>query len=287
MPMIYDQEAVLPLQRICLYGDPKTGKTPLVSQLPLGDDYWGEAVYVAADDGSEAGRSFSPENRKFVHIVKPAAEPGKKYDPAREAWEVIMTDWRKEWPGVKTMIWDTMTETGLELLANIADTGQFSDKKHITIGDPGGKYTHNLPMQGDYMGAQDAVARMLKALFKLPLNLVVLFHTAIDEKDNGTVVAGGPATVGKATIRQIAKPFDAVLRLEKKSVLNQETKKAEQAIIIHTEASGIWIGGVRTNKSKALAAVTVPAGKPLGAFWPVFENEFYPDVAASRKKQTT
>lgn len=289
MPLILDQETPQPKQRVCAYGDPKTAKTPLLLQLPMGSDYLGEGIYMAADDGAESLRSCPAEMRKFWHVVKPGADPKTgKYDPAVEAWEVISqamhpgTAWRQKWPKVKTLVWDTMTETGLEVLSHIADSGMFSEKKHITIGDPGGKYTHNLPMQGDYMGAQDSIGRMLKALFKSDLHLFIIFHTAIDEKDNGTVIAGGPATVGKATIRQIAKPFDAVLRLEKKQLFDKETKQTTQAIVVNTEASGIWIGGVRTARMDSPAAINIPMGKPLSAFWPIFFNTYYPEVELNK-----
>jgi hypothetical protein len=282
MPLIYDQEIPLPKQRIALYGDPKVGKTPLALQLPFGSPYWGEAVYWAADDGSESLRSCPPASRRFLHVVKPARDPkGGKYDPIKEAWDILMTDWRKEWPGVKTFIWDTATETGLEALADIADRGQFSEKKHIQIGTPGSGYEHNLPMQGDYLGAQGEIARMLKAAFKLDMHLIVIFHTAIDETDNGTVIAGGPATVGKATIRQIAKPFDAVLRVEKKQVFDPATKAATQGIVIHSEAAGIWIGGVRTPTENPIPQVNVPMNKPLGAYWPLYMGSFYKEVPVS------
>jgi hypothetical protein len=282
MPLLYDQETPLPKQRIAIYGDPKVAKTPLALQLPLGSAYWGDAIYVAADDGSESLRSCTPEIRSHIHVVKPSRDPKTgKYDPVKEAWEIITHDWTKEWPGVKTMIWDTMSETGLETLSYIADAGQFSKDKHVTIGDPGGKYTHNLPLQGDYLGAQDSIGRMLKGLFTSDLHLVIIFHTAIDEKEGGAAIAGGPATVGKATIRQIAKPFDAVLRLEKKQIFDPDTKQAKQVVVIHSEASGIWIGGVRTPRANPIAQVNVPMDKPLAAYWPLYMGAFYPEVAVA------
>lgn len=279
MPLIFDNEATLPLQRCAITGDPKTGKTPGVLQLPWGSDYLGEAVYLAADDGAENLRSCPPELRKYLHVVKAGPDANGKYDPRREYWEIIMTDWRKKWPGVKTLVIDTMTEMGAELLSDIADSGQFSDK-HVKIG-VGTKYQHNVPMQGDFGAAQDEVARMLKEIFKLPLNVFVLFHLAIDETADGTAIVGGPATVGKATIRKVGKPFDAILRFEKKQVFDPDTKKAQQCIVIHSEATGIWIGGVRSfEKENPIPQVNVPMGKPLAAYWPLYFKTFYPEITS-------
>lgn len=284
MPLIYDDERSLPKQRVCIYGDPATGKTPLVMQLPWGSEYYGEAIYWAADDGSETLRSCPPELRKYLHVVKGSKGPDGKYDPKRESWEIIMTDWRKKWPGVKTIIVDTMTEVGQEILANIANSNAFSDR-HITIGDPGGAYTHNIPMPGDYGASQDEVGFMLKELLKSDLHVFVLFHTAIDESNNGTVIAGGPATVGKATIRKVAKPFDAKLRVEKKQVFNADTKQAAQCIVVHSEASGIWIGGVRDNKeTNPIPEVAIPMGKKLALYWPLYHKHFYPEVTEEMLK---
>lgn len=281
MPLIYDADdpILVPPQRIAIYGDPKTGKTPLALSLPFGDDYWGEAVYVCADDGSESLRSCPRETIKYIHRVKPAADPKSgKYDPAAEAFEIAMTDWRKEWPAVKTLVWDTMSETAIDVLGNIADTGQFSEKKHIVL-SPDTAAEQNIPMQGDFGGAQSVIERLQKRLFKSPLNLVVIFHADVEEKDNGTIVVGGPATIGKATIRKVAKPYDAVLRIEKKSVYNAETKKSEQQIIIHTDASGAWIGGVRVPGKNMMPSIVVPNDKPFSLFWPKFKSAFYPDAA--------
>jgi hypothetical protein len=311
MPMIYDNEIVRPPIRGCIYGDPKTCKTPLICAMLLDskyEPYIGEAVYVAADDGSESLMSVPMEARKRLHIVKPMAEPcapckgegsigakecasckgtGRgKYDPAHEAFTIAMTDWRKRWPKVRTLIWDTMSETSKEILAHIADTGQFSGDsadgkkkdKHIMLGEPDSPAFQNIPMMGDYMAAQGVVERLTKMLFKSPLNLFVLYHSDVDEKDNGTIVAGGPATIGKATIRSVAKPYDFVLRVEKKSAFDAKEKRATQEIHIHSEASGVWIGGVRVAGTNPMPLVKVAMDRPFAPYWPMFYDKFYPHL---------
>jgi hypothetical protein len=278
--------------RGALYGDPKSGKTPLALQLPLGPDKpLGEALYVAADEGSWRLTACPAEQRQFIHVVRPLAEPGTPYDPAAEAWNIAMTDWSdkenwpedEDWSNVRTMIWDTMSETSIEILNDIADRGQFSKEGHVTIGGAKNKGKFNLPIMGDFNGAQSAIERITKRLFKQPLNLICIYHTDIDAKDDDKILVGGPATVGKATIRKVAKPFDWVLRIEKKGKFNSETKKMEQETIVHTDASGVWIGGVRIAGQNMMPSVTIKPDTPFAKFWPKF-FEAFPEVSIDSVK---
>lgn len=294
MPMIYDQEIPEPLQRVAITGDPKSGKSPLATQLPLGTPYFGEALYIASDSGSEGLRSTPAEMRKHLHVVKPLDKDPKTGQSIAmaEMWDILMRDWTKPdprighpgWPNVKTLIWDTASETGEDVLYEIADKGQFSDSAHITIGDPGSSWAHNIPMQGDYGAAQDEIAKMLKLVLRSPLHVFVLFHLRIHETKGGQALVGGPGTVGSATIRKTAKPFDAVLRTEKKLWTGEVAKQkvTEQRVHIHSEASGIWVGGVRKSGKNPMPLVSIPNDKPLAAYWPRFMESFYPEVSSER-----
>lgn len=271
--------------RGAVYGDPKTGKTPLVLQLPLGpDEPLGEALYVAADEGAWRLTACPPEQRKFIHVVRPAPPPGTKYDPGAEAFNIVMTDWSKkenwpddeDWSNIRTIIWDTVSETSIEILNDIADKGQFSKEGHVTIGGES-KSKFNLPIPGDFNGAQSTVERLTKLLFRQPLHLICIYHSDLMENDDGKIVMGGPATVGKATLRKVSKPFDWVLRIEKKGVFNSETKKTEQQTVIHTDAAGVWIGGVRISGKNSMPSVTIKADTPFSLFWPKF-FEAFPEV---------
>src|SRR6185503_12491460 len=117
-------------RNIGLYGEPKSGKTVLATSLPWGDP-WGErAIYVAWDAGSETLDVVPASQRNRFIVVRPTPTtlPNKQmvFDAHTEAITIASRDWKKEFPDVGTIIWDTMTATARDLLAGYADTGAFS-----------------------------------------------------------------------------------------------------------------------------------------------------------------
>ena len=95
--------------RILVYGAPKGGKTRLVTSLPY--DKWGDAIYVAADMGSEALAGVMPQAIDHLRI--------EGFDRAgdlhQQAMEIAIKKWAEE-KGVGVIVWDTMTQTAQDLL---------------------------------------------------------------------------------------------------------------------------------------------------------------------------
>jgi hypothetical protein len=262
-------------KRIAVYGLPKSGKTRAVTALPWGE-HWGErALYVAADPGSEELGSVLRNNREHLILVKPEPKSvgGKLiYDPLTESVAIATKNWKEEYPGVGTIIWDTMTTTSQELLAAYADSGQFSDK-HVTFGQPGTAAYHAAPMEGDFGAAQRSTMFILKYLFRQPLNLIVVFHedwVQPNEKDVLGAVYGGPTIVGKAGIKTIAAMFDNLFRFSAKDKVEQGNKTVTE-YAVHTRHSGPWMAGFR-NPHENNPIPKVPLKPDPINFWKAFDE---------------
>src|SRR3972149_5190804 len=92
-------------ERILEYSDPKSGKTRLATSLT---ERFGDILYVAADPGSEGLASVLSPYSSRCKVITSTPEPGKKYDPIDDAFHIAIMDWKKEFPTVKTLVWDTM-----------------------------------------------------------------------------------------------------------------------------------------------------------------------------------
>lgn len=252
------------LERILIYGDPKTGKTRLATSLT---ERFGNLIYFAADPGSEGLASVLQPKKGQIHIVASAPEPGKKYDPIDDAFQIAIMDWSKEYPNAKTLVWDTMTATSMAVLQHVADTGQFSQGSHIALGTPGTAGRQNIPMQGDYMATHNIISRLVDYLFRQQLHIVVVCHATYDEPRDGGSVEGGPATSGKATVRSFPGKFDSVIHLQRRTV---EGKPVVEAF---TERHGIWSAGIRSGHKINPMPKTVLEADPTH-FWQTFDSHF-------------
>lgn len=239
------------LERILIYGDPKTGKTRLATSLTA---RFGDFAYVAADPGSSGLASVLSGYRDRARVISmlSGASPSVQDNPHRDAFLVACNDWLgkspSEWAGkppIKTIVWDTMTATALDILAYVANSGQFSEKAHIGLGQPGSVEHQKIPMQGDFMATQGIVSRLVDFLFKQPLHLIVICHSGYDEPREGGNVEGGPTTVGKATIRSFPGRFDTVIHLTRRSSATG-TGNPGSAVTAWTERHGMWSAGIRS-----------------------------------------
>lgn len=244
------------LERILIYGDPKTGKTRLATSLT---ERFGDFVYVAADPGANALSSVLEKYRERARCVSLTTNglPTVQDNPHRDAFLVACNDWigspPKEWQGkdkVRTIVWDTMTATASDILSYVATSGQFSDKAHIGLGQPGGVEHQKLPMQGDYMATHNIISRLVDFLFKQPLHLIVVCHATYDEPREGGSVEGGPATAGKAMVRSFPGRFDTVIHLTRRASTGQSigsgTDAKQSSVTAWTERHGIWSAGIRS-----------------------------------------
>lgn len=235
------------LERILIYGAPKVGKTRLATSLPWGP-YWGEkAILVTADmpraEGMSAedaaASSLKPvldANRERLLVVVPDGTPNWMEEA------VAIARAKYDQPGVRTIIWDTLTETAKRILRFYSDTGVFSDKHAVQVGSRALKSWHTSPMEGDYGAAQNTIAFLQEHLWSQPLHLIVIFHEDFIEPESGSIegLIGGPATVGKKAIRWIPAKYDTVLYMQRRMAT---TEKSE--IIVNTVQRGIWVAGVR------------------------------------------
>lgn len=261
-------------ERVLLYGDPKTAKTRLATSLT---DRFGEILYYAADPGSEALSSVLPHYRSRINVIKSVSD-GKTWDPDADAFNFALMDWSAEFPNVRTIVWDTMTATSLDLLSYVADTGQFSERKHIAIGS--GQSSQNIPMQGDYMAVQNRVHRLLNALFSKRLHLVVVCHANYDEPREGGSVEGGPATVGKATIRAFPGRFDTVLFTNRSSKPPEKIgEPGKPTFAVYTERYRIWSAGIRSSHAINPMPKVELDPDPIN-FWKLYDKNFAKVVPA-------
>jgi hypothetical protein len=262
--------------RIALYSEPKKGKTRLMTSLPWGHPMWGDrAVYVAWDAGSAALEPVQLEDRPHLHRVTPSTKVVKKvvidpetkkpttvdelqFDPLEEAVTIAKYPWAKE--GFKTLLWDTMTATAEDLLRAIAaGRGVEVSKSHgqaMTVGTPGTDTYVPQPAPADFGSAQTSIDHILKILFQFQsdVNLIIAFHAADnlgDDEHKGDPL-GGPATVGKAQIRKIAKLFDNLFRIAVDKTRVPQTMPPQYVIrrVVQTDTQSYWLTGMRNHLNK-------------------------------------
>jgi len=250
------------LERILIYADPKCGKTRLATSLP---EHFGEAVYVAWDPGTEHLGPVLAKYRSRLHPIQSTPKIGEPYEPDKDAFSIALTDWTTEWPHVKTLIWDNITATAEDLLSHVADTAQFSSS-HVKINT--GKSHLNLPMEGDYGAVHGMIDRLTTYLFRQPLHLIILAHAQIAESKDGSGTLGGPATIGKASVRKYAGRFDTVIHLATK------TKDGKQSFTAHMDKhANIWTGGIRSHLALNPMPSTDLEPDPI-SFWNKYLQHF-------------
>lgn len=246
------------LERVLIYAAPKAGKTRLATSLP---DSFGKILYVAEDENS---KFLDPVLNKYRDRIIVLESEGDS--PIHNSMEIASRDWKKDLdPEIGTIVIDTFTKTTNKWLAFIANEGMFSAEKHIQIGKPGTKGFQNIPMQGDYMAVQALQNNYLDMLFQQKLHVLVLCHEYLDTPEGGAA-KGGPATVGKATIRSLPGKFNTVIRLDIKNVPPQAGKPAQQKIIARTENHGAFVAGVRTGHEINPIPIIELAPDPIN-FW--------------------
>lgn len=255
------------LERILIYSDPKCGKTRLATSLP---EHFGESIYVAWDPGTEHLGPVLPQYRSRLHPIQSVPKKGETYAPDQDAFAIALMNWQEKFPKVRTLIWDHMSATAEDCLAFIADSSQFS-KSHVAIGAPGSAGKLNLPMEGDYGAVHGTIDRLTTFLFRQPLHLIVLAHANMAEV-RGEGLVGGPATVGKASIRKYPGRFDSVIHLARK-----KGEKGERYVAYTDKHDGLWIAGVRSHLSTNPMPSLDLSPDPIN-FWNTYLQHFTPLV---------
>jgi hypothetical protein len=251
-------------RRVGLEAEPKTGKTRFATSLPWGEDWGEKAIYVGWDESSRDLNASPILAHNVDRLIGVYPEEGLSVH--KEAVAIASRDWKKEYPEAGTMIWDTLTTTGINLLHEYANSGAFSDKQ-ISVGSKATKDYIAEPMMGDYKVAQGAIMEILRQLFKQKLHLIVLFHIEPDG-DEGTG-AYGPATVGRASIKRVAAMFDNLFRIEAKDKIIQGSSppRTETKLILHTARKGRWLAGMRSpHLVNPIPELEIPQGNPVEAW---------------------
>lgn len=265
------------------------GKTQLVTALPWGPKWGQKAIYVPIDPRSEGLRSVLPENREHLIVVKPepktaivqagaaqlgASSPKLVMDLNEELVEIFSHDWRAEYPDVGTIICDTFTVGAENILMAVASQSAYSNNP-ITYGKGIAKIT--IPSMGDYGATQAIVKRWLQFLEAQPLNVIVVFHGDWVEPESGVggVISGGPTTVGKAGIRDMARKFDNLffVNVQDQAVpaAPGQPPKRSTRYTVHTTKTGIWEAKLRIGSSTNPMPMTDITGDPK-KFWTAFDT---------------
>jgi hypothetical protein len=273
VPLIEPVASRTDLERWLIYSAPKVGKTRLALSLP--EDPYGEIAYLAADPGAERLDSVLPHYRSRIHTIISAPDPKTGlHDVRGDAFLFAREDWVRRYSKVRTLVWDTLSFTSQQILAQISDQGSFSQGSHITMGVKGAKDHQTIAMQGDYGAAQGAVDRLITFLFQQPLHIIVLCWEGYREamEAGAKTLIGGPLTVGSKTIGSIAGRFPSTVRLTRQSVTSGFDKKAR--IVAWTETNSIWIAGIRSPHLNNPAPMIELDPDPIN-FWNTIHEKFY------------
>lgn len=229
-------------EQVAIMGDAGSGKTRLAAAVCRAnpEKYGKRALYFAFDPGTSGLPSVLTADRSSLVPVRFTPSDGKALDPYEEMVLASKRDWSKEFPDVGTAIFDTMTVWANDVLIAVTNTEKFSDK-HIALQATGpGKLL--IPMPGDYRAAQFMVQRAITFWQQQSLHVIMLFHSTIYEPDEGAsdAIYGGPATIGKASVRDIAARFQTVIRTEARSKTPPGETKPRTVFTAYTQPRGIW-----------------------------------------------
>lgn len=244
------------------YGAPKTGKTRLTAACCRGlpEQFGEQAIYVCVDpDSTDLMLSgMLPEDAERMIPIQPlpnleqlGGEPaiiGKKpagnYSPLLEAQLIATYNWAAEYPGVRTIIIDTMTEwCELFLMECALLEAAPSDAKEgrVSFGRRGKVEYHVSPSRSDYMVAQGLTMRVIRNLLNQPMNVICNFHETYVETTN----KGGPAAIGKALVQSLPGKFQHTVHLVSK----------KDKFTAHNTNHGVFLAGGRSPSAKPMSDV--------------------------------
>lgn len=228
-----------------VYGDPGTGKSRFATALPGK----GKIIYVTWDSKAEALKSILPKYHDRIVVVNPKVKTSSKstVDPVVAAFVIAKTDWKEEFPDMEYLVVDTVSAMGKAMLRHNADIGKYTKNPiQFEIGESGEKITN--PTEGDYGATQDQIERIMDILGEQPFHTIIIAHAGIAKTKEGTVIGGGPVTVGQATITTFGGRFNPMVYLTRK--VRQPLGKDPGGVeyMAHTEPVGIFNAKIRESK---------------------------------------
>ena len=224
---------------VLLYGAGEVGKSRLVGTVARSNpEAWGErVVLVTADPEGSRLDSTLLEDRASLERI----DLDYGADIFAQLEEIYTGTKRAKWirdEGFRTIITDTLTIPMKALLTQLADSQRFSEK-HIRISDSG----HMQPMQGDFLAAGQLLDNLFRAQVASPFHHVVICHETEIRPDDGEggVAVGGPATVGRATVRQLVNLYNTVIHVYQRPKQRRSLQeKLSMERVAATTTHGIW-----------------------------------------------
>lgn len=240
---IYHPGEQPPYTMALVYGDPGAGKSRFMTSLP---ESLGDIILVTSDSKSEALKSVLPKYRERITVFNPKVKTGSgsKIDPVAAAFTIAKADLKQQFPKMGVLVWDTITTTGKSMLQHNADLGKYT-KNPIRYEIGGEMLTQ--PSEGDFGATQGQLDRLMDILGEQPFHVIIGAHAAIAKTKEGTIIGGGPATVGQATITTFAGRFDPAVYLQRKVIGAVGSKPGKVEYFAHTEPMGIWNAKIREN----------------------------------------
>lgn len=239
-------------ERIILYGSAGVGKSRFGLCVP--EEPFGDILLYAADENSEFLHSISPEQRMSgrIKVIKPRTEwtdpetgEIKKGDPITNFQQFCMTDWKKVFPTVKTIVVDTYTKVAMDCIQYAANTGAIDREMHYKIGDPndGGQA---IPNRSDYQGIESLSRGFIDTIFDKQRDMHIIFICHEDSKQVGNVgVVGGPSHPGRKMTQDLPAKFSTVIRLIRDPVLIPGDSVPTMKVIAVTDHDGQYIAKMR------------------------------------------
>lgn len=249
---------------ICIQGDGGVGKTRLAACAARACPEWfGERmVYIPIDPEAGSLASVLPEDLDCLEVA--TLDFSKNIEA--QLLSIYRFNWRAE--GFKTIITDTMSVASQFIFADVTNSGKFTDK-HIDLGNG-----IKIPQPGDYQATNNIVNYLLRAQHQSRYNHLTLFHDQEVRPEPGQPgePIGGPATVGKASIRSIINWYNTALHVVKRQKKRTDiTKPVEYERVVHTAGHGIWQAKLKSGEKNNPVPEIIMEPDPVNV-WKTINN---------------
>lgn len=238
-PMILSDDDSFKAMLINMFSAGGMGKSRLMATAMRGwpEQFGSKIACLCADPASERLDSILPIDRQ--NIIRVGINWEK--DIYQQIKDFIRYDWKAK--GVLSGSVDTFTTVGGHLLAQITNSGRFSDK-HIQLAEG-----VNQPMPGDYGACNTLIMNLIRFQQQSGMNWINLYHELEVRPELGQAgdVYGGPAVVGKALTKTVGNLDMTCIRLGMKRAGQAKLgEKPSYKRVAFTEAQGIWLSKLRS-----------------------------------------
>ena len=262
-------------ETILVYGPAGAGKTRFATALT---PRFGKIAYIALDEGSEGLKSVLPKYRDRIAVFRPEGK-----NPLVDLSEIVSVDWKSK--GFDTVLLDTLTNAAWKILQTVTNNGMFQ-ANHVSVGTPGTPSFVALPDQGDYHATHGILRAHIQQLVgQQTCHIIVVCHEELLKDKAGTVLVGGPATVGQAIVSWLPARFDTVIRLDRKFVtaIDPTTKAPVQKPkhLAWMSQHGYWIARRNEDSEKGNPLPSLELDIDPINFW-----KRYDETAPNKQEET-